>query len=69
MDHEDQGTIAPAHTTKTNVQENAAYEAKREARRTAARALRILLTARACRRITSALKERELAAARKADRA
>ena len=42
---------------------------KRETQRIAARALRLTLTARACRRINNALKERKQAAARKADRA
>jgi hypothetical protein len=42
---------------------------KREAQRTAARTLRLMLTARACRRINTVLQERKQAAARRADRA
>jgi hypothetical protein len=60
----------PALTrTSRETREQLSAQEKRDAQRIAARTLRLVLTARACRRINNVLMERKLAAARKGSRA
>jgi len=68
---ESRSNTAPAlaRMPRQEPKENLDVQDKREAQRIAARTLRLVLTARACRRINNVLRERKLAAARKASRA